>query len=191
MRFVHSPEMRAWMRANYMLTADRLAVAFNHKFGCSRTPEQVHAFRKQMGLRTGRTGSFEKGHTPFNAGTKGVMKPNSGSFQRGARPSNHRPVGSERVSVDGYVELKVAEPNTWKLKHREVWKNRHGNIPVGMCVTFKDNNPLNCALDNLELITRAEHAVFNKHFGSVPVEMKQVARSITRLKILSAERSRS
>lgn len=30
-------------------------------------------------------------------------------------PSNHKPVGSERIdSKDGYVLIKVAEPRTWK-----------------------------------------------------------------------------
>lgn len=188
MRFTHSPEMRAWMRANFMLAAGELAIAFNHRFGCSRTSVQVHTFRKQLGLRTGRTGQYEKGHVPFSAGTRGVMKANAGSFKKGSIPANHRQVGSERVNVDGYIEVKVEEPNVWRQKQRVVWEACHGAIPAGMCVTFRDDNPLNCDINNLELITRGEHAVFNKRFGGIPPEMKPVARSISRLKILSTER---
>lgn len=188
MRFTHSPAMRAWMRANYTLSASDLAIAFNKRFDCARTPVQVHTFRKQMGLRTGRTGQFQKGHVPFTAGTKGFVKANAGTFKKGNVPANHRKIGSERVNVDGYIEIKVSEPNVWRHKQRVVWESHHGEIPDGMCVTFRDDDPLNCCIENLELITRAENAVFNKHFGDIPAEMKPVARNISRLKILSSKR---
>jgi hypothetical protein len=74
---------------------------------------------------TGRTGCFEKGDKPWNTGTKGVCKPNSGNFKSGQVSWNKKPVGYERIcSKDGYVIVKVAEPNVFKLKHRIVWKKQ-------------------------------------------------------------------
>ena len=32
-------------------------------------------------------------------------------FKKGHIPANYRPVGSERVNADGYIEVKVADPN--------------------------------------------------------------------------------
>ena len=43
-------------------------------------------------------------------------------FAKGNVPPNHRPVGSERISKDGYIEVKVAEPNKWRLKQRVVYE---------------------------------------------------------------------
>lgn len=61
MKFVHTPAMCAWMKVNYMLPAGNLAIAFNNRFGTARTPKELHAFRKRLGLKTGRTGQFQKG----------------------------------------------------------------------------------------------------------------------------------
>ena len=41
-------------------------------------------------------------------------------------------------------------------KHRWLWEQAYGEIPKGHNVQFKDNNPLNCVLENLYLITRDE-----------------------------------
>lgn len=41
-------------------------------------------------------------------------------------------------------------------KAKWLWENSYGNTPVGYVVTYKDRNPKNCELDNLEIITRGE-----------------------------------
>lgn len=41
--------------------------------------------------------------------------------------------------------------------HQEIWKDANGPIPAGYEIHHKDHNPLNNALDNLELITVADH----------------------------------
>ena len=43
-----------------------------------------------------------------------------------------------------------------------VWEEANGPIPDGMFVTFLDGNRENFDLDNLALITRAEHARLNQ-----------------------------
>jgi hypothetical protein len=41
--------------------------------------------------------------------------------------------------------------------HRLVWEKNYGTIPEGCIVHHKDENKLNWSIDNLELLTRAEH----------------------------------
>lgn len=41
--------------------------------------------------------------------------------------------------------------------HRLVWEKYNGTIPEGCIVHHKDENKLNWDIDNLELLTRAEH----------------------------------
>lgn len=45
--------------------------------------------------------------------------------------------------------------------HRLVWEKYYGTIPEGCIIHHKDENKLNWDIDNLELLTRANH--LNKH----------------------------
>ncbi|WP_432873870.1 HNH endonuclease signature motif containing protein [Treponema denticola] len=53
-------------------------------------------------------------------------------------------------------------------------KKKHGTVPKGMIVTFKDGNKQNCSIENLLLMSRAEAAVMT-HFklrGTTPELME-------------------
>lgn len=63
--------------------------------------------------------------------------------------------------IRSIIEIKVKDPNKWKLKHRVVWEESNGKIPAGMNLVFRDNNPLNTKLDNLMLVTKAENMEMN------------------------------
>lgn len=163
------------------------------KFGCSIYAVHNAAFR--LGLKKdiefirrtsaermadpnhpGRACQFKKGSTPSNKGKKwadymspeGQVNSSKTQFKKGDRIWNHRPVGWERVNVYGYVEVKVAEPRTFKLKHRIVWEQHHGEIPKGYNVQFKDGHPLNCDIDNLYLISKQEQMLQNSGTLNLP-----------------------
>ena len=120
---------------------------------------------KREGWGNGFNGQFKKGHVPVNKGTKGMFNVggNRTSFKKGQKPINYRPVGSERVSRDGYIEIKVKDPNVWKLKHRVVWEEAYGKIPKGMQIMFIDQNPTNVNIENLVLVSKAQNALLNKN----------------------------
>lgn len=139
--------------------------AFEEKFGHSITCSQIKCFKGNNKIRSGMDTRFKKGNVPPNKGKKmsaeQYAKASRTMFKKGNISHNYRPVGSERVNVDGYIEIKVADPNKWKLKHRVVWEESNGKIPAGMNLVFRDNNPLNTKLDNLMLVTRAENMEMN------------------------------
>lgn len=126
---------------------------------------------------------FRKGHVPVNKGKR--MSPELYAkcaptmFRKGNRPVNHRQVGSERVNVEGYVEVKVSEPNKWRLKHRVVWEQANGPIPPGHNVQFRDGNRRNCGLDNLYLISRADQL---RNENSMEARYPEELRSVIRLR---------
>ncbi len=94
-------------------------------------------------------------------------------FQKGARVWNHKPIGYERVNRDGYIDVKVAEPKTFKLKHRIVWEENRGAIPRDHNIQFKDGNRQNCDIENLYLISRKDQMILNS--GAVNLPDGQVA----------------
>lgn len=124
---------------------------------------------------------FQKGHVPGNKGKKmapDVYEKVKGTmFQKGHAPVNHRPLGAERVNVDGYVEVKVAEPGKWRLKHRVVWEEANGPIPPGYNIQFRNKNRQDLRLENLYLISRAEQmGTENSIHARYPEELKKVIR---------------
>ena len=122
---------------------------------------------------------FKKGSMPLNKGKKvspevySKMQPTM--FKKGQTPVNHRDVGSERVNVDGYIEIKVAEPNRWRLKHRVIWEQVNGAIPKGFNVQFKNHNRKDCRIENLYLISKAEQmAKENSFWAKYPKEIQEI-----------------
>lgn len=161
---------------------------FIDKFGWEISSGQINFYIGNHHLNTGRTGRFSKGHEPMNKGKKGTCAAGCEKtwFKKGHIPQNYRPIGSERVSADGYIEVKVADPNKWKTKHRVVWEAVHGRIPKGCILIFRDNDKTNTKIDNLILVRRGTHAVLN-HTGlyGYSGEFKETAIRIAELKAAS------
>ena len=136
----------------------------NDKFEHQFTEGQIKGAIGRNNLNTGRTGRFEKGHIPANKGTKGTMKANKTSFQKGHTPKNHKEVGSERVSVDGYTEIKVAEPNKWRLKQRVMYEKYHNvKLDPKQLVIFADRDKRNLTKENLLLVDNKQLLTLNQH----------------------------
>lgn len=146
-------------------TYKEIQKAFTDRFGWQIEVYQIRGKIHRLGVKTGFTGQFEKGNIPYNKGVKGIYSSGSekGWFKKGNVNLNRKPIGSERLNVDGYYEVKVAEPNIWKLKHRVIWEEHNGKIPKDGVVIFRDNNPLNCTIDNLILITKTQNLFLNKN----------------------------
>lgn len=172
-----------------------IAAAFTEKFGWVISIGQVNSYIGNHHLNTGRTGYFEKGQVPPNKGKKmsaeTYEKVAATMFRKGNVPKNHRPIGSERVNTYGYVEVKVAEPNKWKLKHRVVWEAANGKIPRDYIVIFRDNDKTNTDIGNLMLIKRGTNATLN-HLGLCEFagEFKDTAVAIAELKHVTNQKRR-
>lgn len=153
-----------------------LADQVNKKFGTNFNAVSMGGFKNRLGVKSGIDATFmkgvrrspatefKKGHVPINKGTKGMFPGQGGAtrYKKGHVPHNYRPVGSERCNVDGYWEVKVADPKTWKLKHVLLWEEVNGPVPKGHCVVFLDGDKNNLSLDNLALISKATNARRNQ-----------------------------
>lgn len=135
----------------------------NEKFEYQFREEQIKGALRRYGLNTGRTGQFVKGLTPWNKGTKGLcIGGKETQFKKGHIPINHKEIGSERVNVNGYAEIKIAEPTSWKSKHRVIYEKYHNTkLTSNDIIIFLDGNKANLDIKNLQKITRSELARIN------------------------------
>ena len=141
-----------------------IAKIMTKKFNIEFTEKQIIGALKRYGLTTGRIATFPKGHTPWNKGLKGINHGGKETqFKKGHMPLNHKPIGSERVNVEGYTEIKVKEPRTWKLKHRVIIEERYGKLPKDKIVIFADGDKSNLDINNLLIITRKQQVIMNKY----------------------------
>lgn len=174
-----TPEVIQFMIDNYKGRDNiELAELLNEKFNLNTTNKRVQNVksnllrRKGINLKSGiNRGCIKKGNIPKNKGLKWddylskeqQERSRATCFKKGNVPPNYREVGSERISVDGYIEVKTKDPNTWELKHRLVYEEKYGKISKGSIVVFLDNNRQNIDIDNLKLISRSEELIMNKN----------------------------
>jgi hypothetical protein len=160
-----TPEQEAFVRAHVhgRPHAD-LTTLVNETFGLNLRVSQIKSFIRNHKLNTGLDGRFKPGHKPFNKGKKKWWVGGEDTqFPEGHRPHNYRPVGTERVNGDDYVDIKIADPNKWRSKHLLVWEQHHGRpLPKGCAVIFGDGNRRNFDPDNLILVSRGQLAVLNR-----------------------------
>ena len=144
-------------------TYKEITVLMNNEFKYQFTEGQIKGALNRYKLKTGLNGNFKKGSTPWNKGLKGYMGANKTSFKKGTTPPQYRPVGSERINKEGYLEVKIADPNKWELKHRYIYKKYYGDIPKGHNVIFADTDKTNLNIDNLILVSKSEMLILNRN----------------------------
>lgn len=161
----YTKEQLGYLEANKEMPRQELTDAFNQKFGTSYSVQVLRTLCKRKGWYTGRNGKFGKDSQPWNKGTIGVMKANSGSWSKDKYPEwNRKPIGYERFHIDGYVMVKVAEPNKFKLKHVVIWEEANGPMPDKHVIRFRDGNKTNFELCNLVCVPLGVNALLNKKF---------------------------
>lgn len=158
----YSPEMLKWIESHVKgCPHKQLTENFNKTFKTDYTVDCLRHLCQRKGWHNGFTGCFEKGHIPDNKGKKMpddvYQKCKATMFKKGNTPYNHRPVGSERLCSDGYMYVKVAEPNKWRMKHHVEWEKHNEPLKKGEMLCFIDGNSQNCAIDNL-FLTKKKYA---------------------------------
>ena len=138
----------------------------NKTFKTNYSIQQIDTFKTNHHITSGTKGYFPKGHVSWNKGKKMpaevYAKAAPTMFKKGNIPHNYRPVGSERITKDGYIEIKVADPNEWKLKHRWIWEQDHGEIPKDHIIIFLNQNREDIRIENLACISTAENGIMSK-----------------------------
>ena len=171
----------------------------------NRPAKAIGLKARSMGLKKStkfmaeESGRIRPGQSPWNKGVKGSTGTQDAcratQFKPGRAPSearNYKPVGSLRISKDGYLEQKTTDDQSvyparrWVALHRIVWERENGQVPPGHIVVFKpgmlttDHDAI--TMDRLECITRAENMRRNTchRYGKEVAQLIQLRGVITR-----------
>lgn len=170
-----TPEEDEWLRDNVPGHGERWLIdGIKDAFGWDPTVSQVASRKTKLGLKSGTHGGrFEKGHATFNKGKRqtdfmsaeAIERTKATRFQVGHVPERRdgwiKDVGFERISKDGYVEVKVNDGlqnsanKNYRKKHHVEYERHHGPIPDGCNVVFADKDKRNFAPENLVAVPRS------------------------------------
>ena len=122
---------------------------------------------------------YKKGSLPWNKGIKGLnFGGEETQFKKGHLPANTLYDGAITIRTDHihrqnrkYYWIRISL-NNWMMLHHYLWKKAGRKIPKGKCLAFKNGNPLDCRIGNLEIITRRENLDRNAPIGYQPAPQK-------------------
>lgn len=123
---------------------------------------------------------------PFNANSARTQ------FKKGQLPANTKPLGHERFSKDGYVEISIDEinPHTgasrrYVHKHRMRWVQENGPIPKGHVLKCLDGDKANTDPANWECLPRGMlprlNGISGRGYDDAAPEVKPVIMAIAKL----------
>lgn len=132
--------------------------------GYDRTLKAIAAKAKKEGIRTNGDGRYQPGHVPANKG-KSMNRATRKKVSRTWFEKSHLPATTlhdgaitkrrDNRGVYNY-HIRIAK-GKWEYLSRHLWKQAHGPIPRNRVITYKDGDPMNCVLENLEMISRQEN----------------------------------
>lgn len=167
----YSTAEMVWLEANRLLP-----IADYHRAWCAHTGRtdvkavNLASLRKRMGWLTGRTGRFVPGQPPHNRGKpcppgSGGRHPNAAAthFRKGERrgraAQRYKPIGTERLSKEGYLERKVHDglplQSRWRAVHLIEWEAVNGPVPPKHALKCLDGDRRNTDPSNWQVVPRA------------------------------------
>lgn len=180
--YIWTEQHISWLKWHSFLPRKERADKFNAYFGTDIPYDIINGLCKRKGIKTGRSGRFEKGHKPSLTAHPRKGQCNAGTFKKGHMPHNHLSVGERIIDGEGFHKIKIAEPNVWEFVHRKMWEDVFGPIPKGHVIRFRDGNRDNLSMDNLIMLSKAESMHLTRRgYGDLFDEIKPVALTTYRL----------
>jgi len=195
----YSAEELAWIETRKTEPRHETHAGFCAEFDRTDvTLQNLNAVCKRNGWLTGRTGRYDPGTTPPNKGKTMPFNANSAAtrFQKGQRTGRAndlwKPIGTERVTEDGYIERKVHDglpmQSRWQLLQRIEWEAANGPIPAGYALKCLNGNKADTSASNWEAVPRGVLARLNGGrfkkriaFDAAAPELKPTLMAVARL----------
>jgi hypothetical protein len=203
----YSARQLAFIKRRRKMPRRELCAAFIKAFPHRRnvSVDNLKRLCERKGWLNGNSGRFRKGAVPANKGKKMPFNANSARtrFKKGNRTGKattlYKPIGSTRLSKDGYLERKIHDglpmQSRWRAVHLLNWEKKHGAIPKGHCLKCLDRKS-DVKPSNWELIPRALLPRLNSRWGkrrydAAPAEVKPTIMAIAKLEQRLREKPRN
>ena len=122
---------------------------FNYEFSYC----QIRSAMSRYNIANEMKGKKPSGYEPWN---KGIKVGNS-----------HLPgvksAGTEVVSKNGFIKIKLENPSRWEYKHRYIYEQKHGKLDKNELLVFLDGDKKNLSLDNLVKVQKGLYTIMIKH----------------------------
>lgn len=169
-----------YLKANYKTTGDvELAEYFNTTWPKNKGWTKKHIEKKRRYLKLDRTPKqIQRIHQRNVSNGRFKICPVKAWQTRGVSP-----VGTINVwkTKEGHQFKVIKRENGFVHYARWLWEQHYGPIPKGMCIRAKDDT-LNIVIENLEMITLAEHAIRNSvNRTYLPPELRKTQSLIKQL----------
>ncbi len=164
-----------------------------HVLGLKKSAKYLSSIPGKKFFEASKKNRFKKGQISHNKGKtwdefmskegqKGSLKT---TFKKGNQPHNTKKDNEITVRRDksgwNYKYIRISE-SLWEPLHIYNYKKKHGKIPKGKIVVFKDRyHPDREKVSNLELITREENMNRNT-IHRYPEDLKITIRALGKLK---------
>ncbi len=156
-------------------------------FGLSKSKFYLEALgggRLAKGHQKGQITQFIKGHAPSNKGKKqteymtpaAIKKTMATRFKKGQKIHNEKNDGDISIRKDKrgvpYKHIRLSK-GKWQYLHIYNYEKHNGKLPPGGVVRFQDRDTMNCDIENLVLIDKAENMRLNT-IHRYPPEVKSL-----------------
>lgn len=180
--------MNQWLLDNYKYYTNQLLTAkLNEMFNVRATVNAIEHKLSRLGIK--RTADEIKS----NYGKYGKRaRASESQFKKGQPSVRRKPIGYERHTKEGYVRVKVADPNVFEAKHRYIWRQHYGEIPEGHVIIFVNGDKNDYRIENLACVSRSDNCYINKlgiankehmdDIGNVKIAMAKLVKKRSELK---------
>lgn len=169
-------EQTEFLKNNYQTIGDKeLAILFNGLWEKEKrwSFKHIEKKRKYLGLHRSKKEII----------TIKIRNTKRGCFQgMGTWKTRHAsPVGTIKIwTWNNRWHAKVIKTEKgFVMYSRWLYKQHFGSIPDGFVVGYRDMNNMNVTINNLELITRAEHQ--RRHITKYPEELRNLEKTLKQL----------
>lgn len=165
-----TPEIDLYLKAHFLAVPEKTMARAINKSNCfvrKRLQQLNLVIPRDIIENRVKESRIQKGSVSYNKGMRVEQFMNAEAIERCKKTrykTGHLPHNTKKdldVSIRPdkrgvkYLHIRIALAE-WIPLHRYNWIKVHGEIPKGMKLLFKDRNPFNCNIDNLELLTPGE-----------------------------------
>lgn len=187
-----TPEIEAKLRAEYRekgirTMARELCIGRNvcsrmmRDLGLKRTPEETQKIREKYCFKKGEKAWFKGKKLKDHLSPEAYEKMKKNHFKKGHKPWNTSEsditIRNDKRGVPYY--MKRISYGNWAYLHVCIYESKHGKVPKGYNVVFKDGNTMNVEESNLEKISDAE--LMRRNIHDQDPEILKAKKMITRI----------